>query len=82
MNIFTRIVNYFNGSDWTPKQFAPIIIAAVATSVGRSHQTERAETMQNAMVQAIKDCLAEGITDSDIIRARQLKARDIVRGVS
>lgn len=55
------------------------IVAGVGSAVGRAGtRGARAQAIQAAMVQAIQDCLAEGLIDPEVIRARQLAAKDAV----
>lgn len=53
----------------------PVIVEGIGTTVISENATI-AEFLENAMVQAILDCIAEGITDPEVIRARQLTAKD------
>lgn len=57
----------------------PKVVEGIGTIV-ISENTTLVDFIENAMVQAILDCIAEGITDPDIIRARQLAAKDKVNG--
>lgn len=45
-----------------------------------SSNSARKSAIQSAMVNAIMECLAEGISDPEIIKARQLAAKERVNG--
>lgn len=60
------------------------IVSAVGTAVGQfGHQTAWTRKIEAAMVDAVKEAQAEGITDPVVIRARILDARTrlLARGV-
>lgn len=56
-------------------------VEAVGVSVGlHADKNARTAAIEAAMVKAIEDAHAEGVTDPDEVRARMLKARDAARG--
>jgi len=57
-----------------------VISAAVGTATATTKP--EAKRVREAMRQAVIAALAEGVTDSDEILARQLAARDAVLGAS
>ncbi len=52
------------------------VVAATGVAVGRQGGEDLAQRIEAAMVTAIKDANAKGISDPDKIRALMLKARD------
>lgn len=66
-----------------PRAPRPRIVAAAGTAVG-NHNTgdySRAKRIEQAMVAAIEECMAKGITDPNVIRQAQLDARDKAKSV-
>lgn len=66
------------------KNDKPRIVEAVLTAAGRGDQgtkSSMAKVIENAMAQAVRDAIAEGVSldNSDELRRRQLAARDKVR---
>jgi len=60
----------------------PRIVAATGVAVGRAAtgSSPLAKIVEEAMVDAVKKCVAEGETDPEIIKAAQLEARRKVLG--
>jgi uncharacterized protein YdgA (DUF945 family) len=54
-------------------------VAAFSAAATMGGQTPLAKKIEAAMVEAIKQAQAEGITDQDEIRARMLAAREAVK---
>ena len=57
----------------------PKIVEAVGTIVISTNAARKSQ-LQAAMVKAVLDCMAEGITDPDVIRTRQLAAKERMNG--
>lgn len=55
----------------------PVIVEGVGTISISSNPLKSA--IESAMIQAIVDCLAEGIRDPEVIKQRKLQAREDVK---